>query len=389
MKVCILTPDFPLYPKQVRGGMATYTDMLAKGLVAKGAEVHVVIYNMAQQDAPIIYELPIKIHWFKLPTLRYFSGFFPGWIEARGLARFVAGLDREHHFDIIEGMNDEGLMTMVARQTGPRFWLRMISSLKQHIESKKQPLNWSRRFSIWLDGVAARRSANLVTHSRLHAEEMAVEYRLPIERIHIVPFAVTDPPATRVTATLPASPATVTYVGTLDQRKGIDVLLEAVPLVHRQVPDCNFLIIGRDGGDSPDTSWKVWFQKKFPAERVNFYGGVGMEQLTTLWAGMTHVVVPSRYESFGIVVIEAFAYAKPVIVTRGGALPEVAKDGALIVDVENPAALATAIVTLVQDRDRARALAQRGREVYDEFYTLAAFAESVWRLYKPTKGNPS
>ena len=357
--------------------------MLAKGLLSKGVDVHVLLYSehILGDSPPIV---PIHLHLCQMKRLAYFSNLFPGFIEAWSIKRLLVKLDRVEHFDVIEGMNDEGRMVFVARKFGKRFWMRFLSSLRQHIENKDQPLTWSRRFSVWLDGVAARQSCNLVTHSQSHAREMAGEYKIPIAKTRIVPLTVEA-----LTPTGPRSKSpghhTFAYIGTLDQRKGIDVFLKAIPLISSQHPQARFLIIGRDGKDSPAASWKEWFEKNHAdspiLQQVDFLGFVADEGMPILWNQITTVVVPSRYESFGLVVVEAFLRGIPVIVTDGGALPEVAQDGALQVAAGDVNALAMGVTRLFNEPELAQRLITRGLQIYQDCYTSTRFADAVVSLY--------
>jgi glycosyltransferase involved in cell wall biosynthesis len=80
-------------------------------------------------------------------------------------------------------------------------------------------------------------------------------------------------------------------------------------------------------------------------------------------------VLPSEYEAFGLVLLEAMASGIPIVATAVGGVPEVLEDGraGALVPYGDPAALADAIRGLVRDRDRARALARRGAERVREF----------------------
>ena len=383
MKVCIVTPSFPQLGTSSRGGVDTYTETLAKALLQKGIEVHVVIYSDQQlSGAPPA--VPVRMHIAPLKQIPYFSTLFPGLIEARSVCRFLASLDQQEHFDVIEGMNDEGRMLFIARRFGRRFWMRFHSSLRQHIENKRQAVTWSARFSVWLDGVAARQSGNLVTHSQSHAREMAGEYKIPIGKIHIVPLAVEAPRARIVGANSPGQ-NTVAYIGTLDQRKGIDVFLKAIPLILIAQPAARFLIIGRDGKDSPAGSWKEWFEKQNVnspiLQQVDFRGFIADEGMPSLWNQITTVVVPSRYESFGLVVIEAFLRGIPVVATDGGALPEVTQDAALQVAAGDVNALAVGVTRLLNEPELAQRLITRGLQIYQDCYTSTRFADAVVSLY--------
>jgi glycosyltransferase involved in cell wall biosynthesis len=89
--------------------------------------------------------------------------------------------------------------------------------------------------------------------------------------------------------------------------------------------------------------------------RIEFRGHVPQDELAALYRGASCLVFPSRYEGFGLPVLEAMASGTPVVATTAGALPEVAGDAAILVEERNPVALAGGIERAIADRERLRA----------------------------------
>lgn len=151
------------------------------------------------------------------------------------------------------------------------------------------------------------------------------------------------------------------YVGRLNRRKNIPVLIEAASVVLRANPECSLLLVGgRDGSRSdlripPDLSG-----------RIRFLGWLPDEELPALYRGATAVVYPSRAEGFGLPVLEALQYGVPVIASGGSALEEAAGDAGLRVDPDNPADIARAMQRILSEPGlveylRSRAPAQLSR----------------------------
>ena len=86
--------------------------------------------------------------------------------------------------------------------------------------------------------------------------------------------------------------------------------------------------------------------------RVTFTGLVEKQQLAELYRGAACLVFPSRYEGFGLPVVEAMASGTPVVAAASGSVPEVAGDAAVLVEPGNPAALAGGIERALADRER-------------------------------------
>jgi alpha-1,3-rhamnosyl/mannosyltransferase len=115
---------------------------------------------------------------------------------------------------------------------------------------------------------------------------------------------------------------------------------------------------------------------------------VSDEDLPALYGGAALFVFPSLYEGFGLPPLEAMACGAPVIAARAGSLPEVLDDAALLVDPNDPRALAAAAARLLRDpaaTDALRALgrARAGRYRWDEA------ADRTWEAYRAAAASPS
>lgn len=98
------------------------------------------------------------------------------------------------------------------------------------------------------------------------------------------------------------------------------------------------------------------------ADRVRLLDWVSDADLEGLYRAAACFALPTRFEGFGLPVIEAMARGVPVACSNAWSLPEVAGDGALLFDPDDDAAVAAAVRRLLDDRDYARRLAERGRE---------------------------
>ena len=85
--------------------------------------------------------------------------------------------------------------------------------------------------------------------------------------------------------------------------------------------------------------------------RVELLGHVEKTKLAELYRGAACVVLPSRYEGFGLPVVEAMACGTPVVATRAGSIPEVAADAAVLVEPGDPVALAEGVERALAERE--------------------------------------
>jgi alpha-1,3-rhamnosyl/mannosyltransferase len=142
----------------------------------------------------------------------------------------------------------------------------------------------------------------------------------------------------------------VLFAGTLEPRKGVDLLVAAWRSLPAPRPA---LVLCGDGG---------WRTRVPELEGLEITGYVTRERLRELYRGALAFVYPSRHEGFGIPPLEAMACGAPVIATRTGAIPEYAEGAALLVAPGDYGALRAALIRLLGDRELRAALRSAGPE---------------------------
>lgn len=171
------------------------------------------------------------------------------------------------------------------------------------------------------------------------------------------------------------------FVGRLVREKGVEVLLKALPSVFAAYPDTKAVISGK--GPMLELL-KQQAGEYGIADRVVFTGFVTDEERNRLLASATVTVLPSLYEPFGIVALEAMAASTPVIVSDVGGMGEVVRHGTdgLKCPPGNHAALSASIRTLLGDRPLRARLARRARERVQNAYSWQALAEQTKVVYR-------
>jgi len=185
--------------------------------------------------------------------------------------------------------------------------------------------------------------------------------RQVVERFHV--------DAERVTVCLPAAPAwprrdepsvpgPVLFVGTVEPRKNVPGLLRAYSELVARRPDAPALILaGRLPADGIGALLQL---EPAIAGRVRAMGYVSDAERQRLYRQASMLVMPSFDEGFGIPALEAMTTGVPVVAARRGALPEVVGDAGLLVEIEDPGALAAAMERVLTDAGVRRQLADAG-----------------------------
>jgi glycosyltransferase involved in cell wall biosynthesis len=164
----------------------------------------------------------------------------------------------------------------------------------------------------------------------------------------------------------------VAFIGQQGRNKGIDTLILAMKRVWQEIPEARLLIAGAATHFTAHLQNLIRTQLS-PVEqaRLTYLHNFSEDEKPGLFAACDVFAYPSRYESFGIAFIEAWAASKPVVGCEAGAVPSVVSDGedGILVPVDAPVSLSEALLRLLKSPDLRRQLGQAGREKVLRRYT--------------------
>ena len=164
--------------------------------------------------------------------------------------------------------------------------------------------------------------------------------------------------ADRVKAKLGLQRPYVLFVGTIEPRKNVDVLLDAYRALPRSVAqEFELVLAGPRGWANPGTLARL----DSPPPNVRYLGYVAEDDLPGLFAGATVFAFPSLYEGFGLPVAQALAAGVPVITSEGSSLGEITAGAARLVDPRSTADLRDALNDLLTSTGERSVLSERGR----------------------------
>jgi len=203
------------------------------------------------------------------------------------------------------------------------------------------------------------------------------------ERIRIVGNGIDDCQEARDSATTErkGSPPLVLYTGRLVERKGIHDLLKAIPAVMELVPETRFVLAGGPAGWPAEEVARQWLSVECQpyADRIHFTGWLQTPELDAWYRKADIQVIPSRYEPFGMVVLEGMLHGLPIIATKVGGPIAILEDErtGLLVPPFDPDSLANAIVRLLRDRDLRKRL---GASAADEVRRSWLWTQAAARM---------
>jgi glycogen synthase len=387
------------YPPGRTGGIGRYVHQLARAVAALGHHVHVItrgewhdrvdfedgawVHRIAPRPAASPPDTPVPPHiWAHASTmLEVLQGiaerqpvtavYAPIW-DCEGAAILIDG-----RFPLVTGL-----------QTTLRFWLDShphvaTDAAFQH-DFAEPMLALERRLLLESDAVHAI--------SEAIARDISGAYGVTLDepRTSVVPLGLEDwsgRPGIAPEA-LPAEAVRVLFVGRLESRKGIDVLLDVVPRLLERHAGLSFDIVGNDRIPGPNgTPYRTTFEASAPADllaRVRFHGEVTEDRLRGFYRACDVFVAPSRFESFGLILVEAMMYAKPVVACRAGGMVEVAEEGrtALLAEPGDAASLEQCLERLIADPQLRTRLGQAGRQRFEASFASEPMAEGVVTLMR-------
>ena len=228
----------------------------------------------------------------------------------------------------------------------------------------------ARRTKAWMRWKALSGAKKIIAVSNF-TRERVIDLGVSRKRVSVVPNGVVVAETQR-NGSGSANGSIVTTVSRLVPRKGQDTVLRAMPRLLEQVPDAIYRIVGT-GPELPRL--RALAQQLQLNGHVEFCGQVSDSERERLLKECSVFVLatratPTDFEGLGIAVLEAMQEGKPVVVTRAGGVPEVVEDGrtGLVVEPDDPAALGQAMLELLRDPARARAMGGNARMVVREKY---------------------
>jgi glycosyltransferase involved in cell wall biosynthesis len=181
----------------------------------------------------------------------------------------------------------------------------------------------------------------------------------------------------------------ILYCGRLEKRKGVDVMVRAIPQILSWDQQVTFTLVGADtrtgGGEK---SFKSELMKIGEEFKINpfckYLDFVPHRQMPELYNQHDICVVPSRYDNFPYTCLEAMSCGKPVVAARAGGIPEIVDDGVngLLFSPENEKELAEKVLSLIQSSERCAQLGREARKKMEREFAPGVIARRTKAFYQ-------
>lgn len=317
------------YPPATVGGLARHVYDLSQALARGGDEVHVITCPVAGEESYCLHQ---GVHVHRL---------LPEQLTARDFLAWVGQLnkgmeDLAHQVFNTWGMPDlihahDWMVGVAAEHLRGYYGLPLVVTIHATEHGRNRGIYTDLQRHIHLmEGQLTRNANQVICCSNYMSDEVIRLFDLPLHKVNVIPNGV-DPAnlsagreGNRDFQDLLRREPTIVFLGRLVPEKGVQVLLEALVGVLKQVPDARLLIAGRGPYEEYLKGRAAELGVTEQAHFVGFVDDLGRNQLL----GQARVAVfPSLYEPFGIVALEAMAARVPVVVTETGGLKDIVEHG--------------------------------------------------------------
>ncbi len=384
------------YPPRVIGGISPHVYFLSKSLAEIGVKVHVVTCDF---PGAATHEIVDGVEVYRVDSYKNPAPDFATWVylmnlnmqkEAANIVKKLRGkIDVFHAHDWLVAMAGIGLkhvfrkpllVTMHSTEIGRRDGL--------HTDTEKM----IHETEAWLTYEAWK----VVCCSDYMVSHVKWAFGLPEDKLVMIPNGVNtrvyenseneDANVFRTKFAMPHEKI-VLYVGRLVYEKGIHVLINAVPKVLAKV-DAKFIIVG--SGYMKEQLLSIVKSMRLE-HKVLFLGFVDDDTLVRLQKCADVSVVPSLFEPFGIVALEAMAAKSPVVVSDTGGLSEIVDHDVTGFKVypNNPESLGSGITKILLDENYKKYIRENAFRKVQEKYDWQKIAEQTKNIYKTVLGEYS
>ncbi len=389
LKICFISNEYP--PETGFGGIGTYTYNLAQGLSKLGHRVTVISQAVDKErdykDGGVrvirIFNKRVPLRGLtRVANLFTDKGFTYWWHSRSVFLKIQELIEREGRFDVIEGPLWDGECLAYPSKLKIPLVIRLQTPIFKSLEILDKK---SRKILELIEERSLQKATLIAAISHNIGELISRRYGISPKKIIYSPLGIEMPRFSK--PIFKKNSFKLLYVGRLEKRKGTDEFIQAIPKILEENSKINIDIVGKDCFQAPGgISYLKYFEEIVPAKlrkRVNFFGFVDGKKLKYLYTECDLFIAPSRYESFGLIFLEAMGYGKPVIGTRVGGIPEIIKKKGvgLLIDVNSPDQIAKAVLAIFADESLRKRLGEKAFSYVREQFDVGKMVENSLKIY--------
>ncbi|WP_034629028.1 glycosyltransferase family 4 protein [Desulfotruncus alcoholivorax] len=383
MRVAMFSWEFP--PKKV-GGLAQHVYDLTRDLACQGMEIH--LFTLGEPGLPE-YERVNGIFVYRVIPYNVSSPDFTTWVSQLNVAmleKAIPVFSENNDFQILHA--HDWLVAYTVRALKHAYRIPLIATihateygrnygLHNDIQKHISDVEWWLCYESW----------RVICCSQYMKGELKYVFQIPDDKLVIIPNGVDTDNFIQKNNNISRNnyaaqdEKIVFFVGRLVREKGVQVLLDAIPMILEQVPNTKFIIAGKGPyqGELQSQASRLGISNK-----IFFTGYIDEYTRNTLYSWSDVAVFPSLYEPFGIVALEAMAAKTPVVVSDTGGLSEIVQhryDG-LKAYPGNPRSLADMILLILKNPQQAQQLQNNAYQKVKQKFNWQDIAAKTIEVYQ-------
>jgi len=385
MKIAFITFQYPPF---VQGGAGTYAYNLTRELAGLGHEVHVIAPRVAGCGKESAEEglFVHRLSFLNRPFLAALSFWFSLWKDFSSLEQRAGGFDIVHDNGLSAFSLNSKAVSYPRVVTIHHLARTTLKAVEASLLRRVRNLRGEIALSPLIEPLCMKRADRIIAVSQFTKRDITSVFDIPESKIAIIhhgvhpeDFVFPEEARVKLRSTLGInSQPMILFAGKLAPRKGVDILLRALPQVLREM-EVKLVLAG--SGNQRD--YQQLAEALGISDKLRFLGRVPDDTLRLLFSSCDLFVLPSRLEGLGIVILEAMAAGKPVVATNVGGIPELIESGqnGILVETNNERELASAIVKVLSDNSLARTIGENNMKKMRERFSWKVAAQKTERVY--------
>ena len=387
------------------GGMNVYVRELTRHLGLLGVHVDVFTRSQDEHVPHVLHDLGYGNRVVHVPAgpevpmpKKQLAEFIPQFAE--GIQSFVA--EKGIHYDLI---HSHYWMSGVAASALAESWqvpivqmFHTLGLMKNRIARTPEEMEGAYRINGETDVIQA--ADRIIAATPAEQSQLEFLYQAPTSKITIIPpgvdtghFYPIPPDEAKTAVGIPVDDRIVLFVGRIEPLKGVDTLIRAIAILRdrgilAELPHDLAVIGGDPSDDAAATNVEMAHLKALCQELqlddlVIFLGKRGQDTLPYYYSAAEVLVMPSHYESFGMVALEAMACGTPVVASQVGGLAFLVQDGVTgyVIQDGNPELLADRLEKLLRHPELRKQLGQQAA-AYAQNYAWEKIAQRMIQVYE-------
>jgi glycosyltransferase involved in cell wall biosynthesis len=365
----------------VIGGLEFNAHCLAKALTRKGVEVPVLTHCRGGDSSYTIegikvYHVPFYV--FR-GTIKSFFAFLVRGVICLLKGIYLLAILRPKIVNV-HFLGPNAFYVFILRKI---FRFKLVITLHGGIEAPKEDLAetegyWEAKILNWTAKKILRDADSIITVSKYVYDNLLAFYPELIDKCFIIPCGVE---LGNINRNNMKQNNYILGLGRQRYEKGFDLLIEAFGKISSSFPDIKLILAG-DGAER--NSLARLAESLGLSERTFFYGEAGRSEVGELLTKCRFLVVPSRIESFGVVILEAMSLGKAVIASTVGGIPELIRDQdtGILVSPENTEELSRKMEYLLANENVVKEIGSRAAKAVEGVYNWDCIAEKYKKIYE-------